>query len=149
MTKFFRPSHSAQRCTDSCGAYAAQSVGLTHDSNKCNHQFGRCHECRPRLLKLDRRLRSPITTLVYKHGRRLGSRKGRAAHAKPEFIATMSTGSDSKGGVVREPLSGIDVLVIGAGVGGLHAALECWRKGHNGTVFERNSECSPFGRAQN
>lgn len=35
--------------------------------------------------------------------------------------------------------SGINVLIIGTGFGGLPAALECYRKGHNVRVFERNS----------
>lgn len=31
----------------------------------------------------------------------------------------------------RQPETGIDVLIAGAGIGGLITALECWRKGHN------------------
>ncbi|KAH7396376.1 putative monooxygenase [Pyrenochaeta sp. MPI-SDFR-AT-0127] len=31
----------------------------------------------------------------------------------------------------RHPATGIDVLVVGAGMGGLMTTLECWRKGHN------------------
>lgn len=31
----------------------------------------------------------------------------------------------------RHPGTGIDVLIVGAGMGGLMSALECWRKGHN------------------
>lgn len=31
----------------------------------------------------------------------------------------------------RHPETGIDVLIVGAGMGGLMSALECWRKGHN------------------
>lgn len=31
----------------------------------------------------------------------------------------------------RHPLTGISVLVVGAGPVGLYTALECWRKGHN------------------
>jgi NADPH-dependent 2,4-dienoyl-CoA reductase/sulfur reductase-like enzyme len=31
----------------------------------------------------------------------------------------------------RHPNTGIDVLIVGAGMGGLMTALECWRKGHN------------------
>ncbi|KAK3112012.1 hypothetical protein LTR53_012154 [Teratosphaeriaceae sp. CCFEE 6253] len=47
--------------------------------------------------------------------------------------------------VSRAPLSGISVLVIGAGVGGLVAALECYRKGHNVRVLERASSASAGG----
>ncbi|KNG44537.1 fad binding domain-containing protein [Stemphylium lycopersici] len=39
----------------------------------------------------------------------------------------------------RHPRTGVDVLVVGAGMGGLTAALECWRKGHNVVgILERN-----------
>jgi NADPH-dependent 2,4-dienoyl-CoA reductase/sulfur reductase-like enzyme len=31
----------------------------------------------------------------------------------------------------RHPETGINVLIVGAGMGGLMATLECWRKGHN------------------
>ena len=37
----------------------------------------------------------------------------------------------------RYPETGISVLVVGAGIGGLTAALECWRKGHSVRIFER------------
>lgn len=37
-----------------------------------------------------------------------------------------------------DPPSGIDVLIVGAGVGGLVAALECHRKGHNVRIWERS-----------
>lgn len=41
--------------------------------------------------------------------------------------------------VQRHPETGIDVLIVGAGMGGLMSALECWRKGHNIVgVLERN-----------
>lgn len=33
--------------------------------------------------------------------------------------------------------TGIDVLIIGAGIGGLTAALECYRKGHTIRIFEQ------------
>ena len=37
----------------------------------------------------------------------------------------------------RYPETGISVLVVGAGIGGLTAALECWRKGHSVRILER------------
>ena len=40
--------------------------------------------------------------------------------------------------VYCDPPSGIDVLIVGAGVGGLVAALECHRKGHNVRIWERS-----------
>lgn len=42
--------------------------------------------------------------------------------------------------------SGIDVLVVGTGLAGLTAALECIRKGHNVRVLERYSSINTAGR---
>lgn len=47
--------------------------------------------------------------------------------------------------MVCEPPSGIDLLVVGAGLGGLSAAIECHRKGHNVRVIERRPDFSTFG----
>jgi hypothetical protein len=39
----------------------------------------------------------------------------------------------------RHPETGIDILIVGAGMSGLMTALECWRKGHNIVgILERN-----------
>ncbi|KAF2209569.1 hypothetical protein CERZMDRAFT_46749 [Cercospora zeae-maydis SCOH1-5] len=43
------------------------------------------------------------------------------------------------------PPTGIDVLVVGAGVGGLATALECVRKGHSVRVVERSEAASAGG----
>lgn len=40
----------------------------------------------------------------------------------------------------REPETGISVLVIGAGIGGLTFAIEAYRKGHDVRVVERSPE---------
>jgi 2-polyprenyl-6-methoxyphenol hydroxylase-like FAD-dependent oxidoreductase len=53
--------------------------------------------------------------------------------------------SGQKPSVQRYPLTGIDVLVVGAGIGGLTAALECYRKGHSVRIFERESTISATG----
>lgn len=50
-------------------------------------------------------------------------------------------------GVQRLPVNGIKVVVIGGGVGGLGAALECWRKGCDVTVLERAEQPSPIGKS--
>ena len=36
----------------------------------------------------------------------------------------------------RYPPTGIDVLIAGGGLGGMFAALNCYRKGHNVRVLE-------------
>jgi hypothetical protein len=48
-------------------------------------------------------------------------------------------GSDTMRFPNRHPETGINVLIVGAGIAGLMAALECWRKGHNViNILERN-----------
>ncbi|KAK0206683.1 hypothetical protein DFS33DRAFT_611258 [Desarmillaria ectypa] len=47
--------------------------------------------------------------------------------------------------MAREPLSGIDVLIVGGGLAGLTAAIECYRKGHDVRVVERRPGLDPFG----
>lgn len=45
------------------------------------------------------------------------------------------------------PNSGIDVLIIGTGLAGLTAAIECTRKGHNVRVLERNATINTAGES--
>jgi len=57
--------------------------------------------------------------------------------------ASTSNGTTHGNGIAtlpaRHPNTGIDVLIVGGGVGGLMTALECWRKGHNVVgIMERN-----------
>ncbi|EWZ43042.1 hypothetical protein FOZG_07789 [Fusarium oxysporum Fo47] len=40
--------------------------------------------------------------------------------------------------VFRYPSTGINVLIAGAGLGGMTCALECWRKGHNVRIIDRS-----------
>lgn len=48
--------------------------------------------------------------------------------------------------ISRHPLTGISVLITGAGPAGLYTALECWRKGHNPRVIDRAPSPSPAGK---
>ena len=57
----------------------------------------------------------------------------------------MSSEYVSVDGVNRHPENGIRVIIIGAGIGGLQAALECWRKGCEVVVLEKAQEQSPLG----
>lgn len=41
------------------------------------------------------------------------------------------------GSVQRFPETGIEVVIAGAGIGGLWTALECWRKGHTVRIFDK------------
>jgi succinate dehydrogenase/fumarate reductase flavoprotein subunit len=43
------------------------------------------------------------------------------------------------------PSTGIDVLIVGTGLAGLVAALECIRKGHSVRVLERNENINTAG----
>ncbi|KAI0889816.1 FAD/NAD(P)-binding domain-containing protein [Annulohypoxylon maeteangense] len=48
-------------------------------------------------------------------------------------------------GVLRYPPTGTKVLIIGAGVGGLMTALECWRKGIEVEIVEKTDVVSGHG----
>jgi 2-polyprenyl-6-methoxyphenol hydroxylase-like FAD-dependent oxidoreductase len=45
----------------------------------------------------------------------------------------------------RLPPSGISVIIVGAGFGGLCAAIECDRKGHHVILLEKTSQLKPLG----
>lgn len=47
--------------------------------------------------------------------------------------------TDTASRVERYPETGISVLIVGAGIGGLMTALECWRKGLRVKVLERSA----------
>ncbi|KAJ8107874.1 hypothetical protein ONZ43_g6597 [Nemania bipapillata] len=48
-------------------------------------------------------------------------------------------------GVHRYPRTGIKVIISGAGIGGMFAGLECWRKGHDVEILEQNDALSTLG----
>lgn len=54
------------------------------------------------------------------------------------------TNNDAKP-VGSYPSTGIDVLVVGTGLAGLTAAIECTRKGHSVRVLERNDTINTAG----
>lgn len=64
------------------------------------------------------------------------------ASDKDEFDPEHWTSTGTSNGnrlPTRHPETGISVLIVGAGMGGLMAALECWRKGHTVVgILERN-----------
>jgi monoamine oxidase len=45
----------------------------------------------------------------------------------------------------RESPSGIKVLIVGAGLAGLYAAIECYRQGHSPQVIESKNEIDALG----
>ncbi|QKX61991.1 uncharacterized protein TRUGW13939_09147 [Talaromyces rugulosus] len=47
--------------------------------------------------------------------------------------------------VARHPALNLKVIIVGAGVGGLLSALECWRKGCDVVVLEKNKDISLLG----
>ena len=56
-----------------------------------------------------------------------------------QFPASNAPGPDQIDMLPRQqPPTGISVLIIGAGVGGIMSALECWRKGHTIRLLERS-----------
>jgi flavin-dependent dehydrogenase len=46
----------------------------------------------------------------------------------------------------RLPLSGIKVIVVGAGFAGISAAIECDRKGHSVTLLEKVDDIEEITR---
>lgn len=62
-----------------------------------------------------------------------------SAKAIPELLETVD-------GVERYPDTGIQVIVVGGGIGGLTAALECWRKGMGVRVLESSPVPSSIGK---
>lgn len=50
-------------------------------------------------------------------------------------------------GVHRLPENDVKVVVIGAGISGLQAALETWRSGCNVVVIEKSKHLSPLGES--
>lgn len=46
------------------------------------------------------------------------------------------------------PNTGIDVIIVGTGLAGLTAAIECTRKGHNVRVLERSHSINTAGAAE-
>lgn len=59
---------------------------------------------------------------------------------------TISLKPNAQSEVHRHPLTGISVLIVGAGPAGLYTALECWRKGHNPRVIDRVPSPSTAGK---
>lgn len=57
-------------------------------------------------------------------------------------MATAGVGPD---GVAQPHSSGIKVIIVGLGVAGLTAAVECHRKGHTVIAFEKVKEMKPLG----
>lgn len=47
--------------------------------------------------------------------------------------------------VKRMPETGINVVIVGAGIGGLWTALECWRKGHTVRIFDKTKAPDTHG----
>lgn len=58
------------------------------------------------------------------------------------IAVTNGTGPD---GTAPPGSSGITVLVVGCGFGGIATAIECHRKGHKVVVFEKNAEIGGLG----
>lgn len=58
----------------------------------------------------------------------------------PQQNGLHQNGATTRSGLPkRHPKTGINILIVGAGMGGLMTLLECWRKGHNIVgILERN-----------
>ena len=87
---------------------------------------------------------------------------GVESQSTPDSLVRVDSHSDVQGRVISEiskdeamefapvgtyPSTGIDVLIVGTGFGGLTAALEFTRKGYNVRVLERNNEPDISGKS--
>ncbi|KAK8042931.1 hypothetical protein PG994_013414 [Apiospora phragmitis] len=55
------------------------------------------------------------------------------------------TSNGTKNGSIHRPKTGIKVIVVGAGFGGLGAAIECHRNGHDVEIYEQFAELKSLG----
>ncbi|KAL5119222.1 hypothetical protein ACEQ8H_002933 [Pleosporales sp. CAS-2024a] len=62
----------------------------------------------------------------------------------PHALTSRDSTMESKPVGSYEP-TGIDIIIVGTGLAGLVAALECTRKGHNVRVLERNADINTAG----
>lgn len=63
----------------------------------------------------------------------------------PTVTAKMAKEGEESKPLGSYPPSGIDVLIVGTGLAGLTAAIECVRKGHKVQVLERDSAINTAG----
>lgn len=61
-------------------------------------------------------------------------------------MATTTTTGIVSDSPAPEHSTGIKVIVVGLGLGGLTAAIECHRKGHSVIALEKNSDLKRMGR---
>lgn len=47
--------------------------------------------------------------------------------------------------MVRDPATGIKVIVVGGGIAGLGFAIEAYRKGHDVSILERRPDFDDYG----
>ena len=64
----------------------------------------------------------------------------------PNVVDTMAIGGLESKPVGSYPPTGIDVLIVGTGLAGLTAAMECVRKGHSVRILERSATISTAGK---
>ena len=64
-----------------------------------------------------------------------------------DIMISKETSEATVDGVNRLNKNDISIVIIGAGVAGLQAALECWRKGCDVVVLERAEKLSALGKS--
>ena len=61
-----------------------------------------------------------------------------------DFVTVPETIID---GVHRLPPTGISILIVGGGIGGLTLANEAWRQGHDVRVLEKSPKLDVVGKS--
>jgi 2-polyprenyl-6-methoxyphenol hydroxylase-like FAD-dependent oxidoreductase len=54
---------------------------------------------------------------------------------------------ETKEQMIRQPLTDVDVLIVGAGLAGLYFAIECYRQGHSPRIVESKSGVELLGES--
>lgn len=52
---------------------------------------------------------------------------------------------DEAQSMVRDPASGLEIIIVGGGIAGLSFAIEAYRKGHQVTLLERRPDFNDYG----
>jgi cation diffusion facilitator CzcD-associated flavoprotein CzcO len=65
---------------------------------------------------------------------------------KPTLLDWFNMAGGSAPSMAQRPPSGIDVLIVGTGIGGLFAAVEMHRKGHSVRVIEAKDGLEEAGK---
>lgn len=75
------------------------------------------------------------------------SQNGHTQHqAASQVDSTSFKGPNGAAAMKCQPSSSIEVLIVGAGLGGMFAAIECHRQGHDVKIIEAKEKMEGLGK---